>query len=71
MWEYREPRKHIVEVMERRTCFGNPGYIDEWVIWDSYNELFDASIAMKRLESVFPDKKFRIRDYEKPVWVMK
>lgn len=64
----------ILEKEERLTCFGYPGYIDQWQYWSSYKTREEAEQALAKLNSRRdPTKRerYQIRDRREDLWVLK
>lgn len=49
-WVHRELKTYGIERQERRICFGNPGYIDEWVYAGSFDTEEERDAELKRLQ---------------------
>lgn len=49
-WVHRELKTYGIERKERRICFGNPGYIDEWVFVGSFDTEEERDAELKRLQ---------------------
>lgn len=48
-WVHRELKTYGIERKERRICFGNPGYVDDWVYAGSFDTEEERDAELKRL----------------------
>lgn len=64
----------VIEKQRRLTCFGNPGYIDQWDYWHSYDTREEAEKALKLINMTrdpTKNERYQITDNRQTQWVMK
>lgn len=75
-WRLGDPnqKRWVIEKETRLVCFGNPGYVDQWNYWDSYETREEAESALEKLNSRRdPTKRerYQITDRGNIRWVQK
>lgn len=70
---HRKKNPWVIRKQVRRTCFGYPGYIDEWIDYSSHPTEEAARVELKRLEN-FADpmahESYQITDRRNEIWMV-
>lgn len=46
----RQEKPHLIQRCRRVTCFGNPGFIDEWSTWSSHATKAERDDELRKLK---------------------
>ncbi len=54
--------EYLIERAEKQVCFGNPGYIQNWRFWASFDTAAKRDEELKRLRGEHPAWRLRTAD---------